>query len=124
MQDHSLFQAICRTNRLDGDDRTLASSLTTKDLIFEKVEKLGLDASGIDRNSPVVLTRTCCKGRTADRLDDALEGWRCCIEPVPPPKGPPPKGGTRTHSLFLRQHGSGGRPAAAETTAGAALQRA
>ncbi len=30
MQDHGLFQAICRTNRLDGDDKHSAISSTTR----------------------------------------------------------------------------------------------
>jgi hypothetical protein len=30
MQDHGLFQAICRTNRLDGEDKDSATSSTTR----------------------------------------------------------------------------------------------
>ena len=30
MQDHGLFQAICRVNRLDGDDKDTATSSTTR----------------------------------------------------------------------------------------------
>src|SRR5690242_21959022 len=37
MQDHGLFQAICRTNRLDGDDKTFGYIVDYKDL-FKKVQ--------------------------------------------------------------------------------------
>src|SRR5207244_9246718 len=37
MQDHSLFQAICRTNRLDGEDKDFGYIVDYKDL-FKKVE--------------------------------------------------------------------------------------
>ena len=37
MQDHGLFQAICRTNRLDGDDKPYGLIVDYKDL-FKKVE--------------------------------------------------------------------------------------
>ena len=35
MQDHGLFQAICRTNRLDGDDKPFGYIVDYKDL-FKK----------------------------------------------------------------------------------------
>ena len=38
MQDHGLFQAICRTNRLDGEDKDFGYTVDYKDL-FKKVEK-------------------------------------------------------------------------------------
>ena len=38
MQDHGLFQAICRTNRLDGEDKPYGLVVDYKDL-FKKVEK-------------------------------------------------------------------------------------
>ena len=31
MQDHSLFQAICRTNRLDGDNKEFGDIVNYKD---------------------------------------------------------------------------------------------
>src|SRR5205085_1794009 len=37
MQDHGLFQAICRTNRLDGDDKEFGYIVDYKDL-FKKVQ--------------------------------------------------------------------------------------
>ena len=38
MQDHGLFQAICRTNRLDGEDKDFGYIVDYKDL-FKKVER-------------------------------------------------------------------------------------
>jgi type I restriction enzyme R subunit len=40
MQDHGLFQAICRTNRLDGDDKDFGYIVDYKDL-FKKVNENG-----------------------------------------------------------------------------------
>ena len=37
MQDHGLFQAICRVNRLDGEDKDFGYIVDYKDL-FKKVE--------------------------------------------------------------------------------------
>ena len=42
MQDHGLFQAICRTNRLDGEDKDFGYIVDYKDL-FKKVEPLILN---------------------------------------------------------------------------------
>ena len=37
MQDHGLFQAICRTNRLDGEDKDFSYIVDYKDL-FKKLQ--------------------------------------------------------------------------------------
>jgi type I restriction enzyme R subunit len=90
MQDHALFQAICRTNRLDGEDKDFGYIVDYKDL-FKKVEKaiavytsdLDLSAGGAD---PQVLMKdrlTKCR----ERLDVALEVIALLCEPVEPPKG-------------------------------------
>ena len=90
MQDHGLFQAICRTNRLDGDDKDFGYIVDYKDL-FKKVEKaiavytaeLGHSA---DDTSPEVLVKDRLEaGR--ERLDDAVEALALLCEPVEPPKG-------------------------------------
>jgi type I restriction enzyme R subunit len=91
MQDHGLFQAICRTNRLDSDDKDFGYIVDYKDL-FPKVENAiavytseldHSDASGVE---PEVLLRDrLTKGR--ERLDNALEGIAMLCEPVEPPKG-------------------------------------
>ncbi|MCL1620344.1 type I restriction endonuclease subunit R [Ralstonia pseudosolanacearum] len=89
MQDHGLFQAICRTNRLDGDDKDFGYIVDYKDL-FKKVEnaiavytsELDHSASGAD---PEVMVQDRLKlGR--NRLDTAIEALALLCEPVEPPK--------------------------------------
>ena len=90
MQDHGLFQAICRTNRLDGDDKDFGYIVDYKDL-FKKVENAisvytsELDHSAGGADPEVMLQDRLTKGR--ERLDDALEALALLCEPVAPPKG-------------------------------------
>jgi type I restriction enzyme R subunit len=90
MQDHGLFQAICRTNRLDGDDKDFGYVVDYKDL-FKKVEKAiavytsELDHSAGGADPEVLLQDRLTKGK--ERLDDALEALGLLCEPVEPPKG-------------------------------------
>jgi type I restriction enzyme R subunit len=44
MQDHGLFQAICRTNRLDGDDKDFGYIVDYKDLFKNLVNEKGTGA--------------------------------------------------------------------------------
>lgn len=89
MQDHGLFQAICRTNRLDGEDKDFGYIVDYKDL-FKRVEnaiavytsELDLSADGAD---PEVLLHDRLK-QSKERLDDALEALELLCEPVAPPK--------------------------------------
>lgn len=90
MQDHGLFQAICRTNRLDGDDKDFGYIVDYKDL-FKKVEKtIAVYTSEIDDSSggadPTVLVQDRLK-KGKERLDSALEALALLCEPVEPPKG-------------------------------------
>ncbi len=90
MQDHGLFQAICRTNRLDGDDKTFGYIVDYKDL-FKKVQgaiavytsELADAAEGV--SSAILMQDRLAKGR--ERLDQALEAVALLCDPVPPPKG-------------------------------------
>jgi type I restriction enzyme R subunit len=90
MQDHGLFQAICRTNRLDGEDKEFGYIVDYKDL-FKKVENaIAVYSSELDDSAPgpspdVLLQDRLTKGR--ERLDDALEALEVLCEPVDPPKG-------------------------------------
>jgi type I restriction enzyme R subunit len=90
MQDHGLFQAICRTNRLDGEDKEFGYIVDYKDL-FKKVENaIAVYTSELDRSSggadpEVLLQDRLQKGR--ERLDNALEAIAMLCEPVAPPKG-------------------------------------
>jgi type I restriction enzyme R subunit len=90
MQDHGLFQAICRTNRLDGEDKDFGYIVDYKDL-FKKVENAiavytsELDHSAGGADPEILLQDRLKKGR--ERLDDALEALTLLCEPVEPPKG-------------------------------------
>ena len=90
MQDHGLFQAICRTNRLDGEDKEFGYIVDYKDL-FKKVEnaiavytsELDHSAGGVDPE--ILLQDRLTRGR--ERLENALEAIAMLCEPVAPPKG-------------------------------------
>jgi type I restriction enzyme, R subunit len=88
MQDHGLFQAICRVNRLDGEDKNVGYIVDYKDL-FKKVENAiavytsELDNSG-GENSQILLQDRLTKGR--EKLDNALEAIDLLCEPVQPPR--------------------------------------
>ncbi len=90
MQDHGLFQAICRTNRLDGDDKPFGYIVDYKDL-FKKVQgALAVYTSELDHSaggtSPEVLLQDRLK-KGRERLDQAFEAVGMLCEPVEPPKG-------------------------------------
>ena len=90
MQDHGLFQAICRTNRLDGEDKDFGYIVDYKDL-FKRVENAiavytsETDTSAGGSNSEVLLKDRLTIGK--ERLDNALEALDLLCEPVQPPKG-------------------------------------
>ncbi len=90
MQDHALFQAICRTNRLDGEDKEFGYIVDYKDL-FKKVEKAiavytsELDPSAGGADPAVMMKSRLDTGRK--RLDDAVEALALLCEPVAPPRG-------------------------------------
>lgn len=89
MKDHGLFQAICRVNRLDGDDKEYGYIIDYKDL-FKKLEKSVDDytSEAFDayekEDVEGLLSNRLKKGK--ERLDDALESIRALCEPVEPPK--------------------------------------
>jgi type I restriction enzyme, R subunit len=89
MQDHGLFQAICRVNRLDGDDKEYGYIVDYKDL-FEKLKGAVTDytSGALEGYDPEdiagLLTNRLEKGK--DRLDETLEMVRALCEPVPLPR--------------------------------------
>lgn len=89
MQDHGLFQAICRTNRLDGADKVNGVIVDYMDL-FKKVENAiavyssELDHPEGDSAPEILLQDRLSKGKT--RLDEALETFALLCEPVEAPK--------------------------------------
>ena len=95
MQDHGLFQAICRTNRLDGEDKSFGYIVDYKDLFKKLVNEKGTGAlqvytSELDHTaggaSPEVLMQDRLK-KGRERLDEAMEAVVLLCDPVQPPKG-------------------------------------
>lgn len=89
MQDHGLFQAICRTNRLDGEDKDFGHIVDYKDL-FKKVENaIAVYTSELDHSAggeaPEILLKDRLE-RGKERLDTALETLAILCEPVAPPQ--------------------------------------
>lgn len=90
MQDHGLFQAICRTNRLDGEDKDFGYIVDYKDL-FKKVENaIAVYTSELDHSAagvaPEVLVQDRLK-KGKERLDASIEALALLCEPVEQPKG-------------------------------------
>ena len=89
MRDHGLFQAICRVNRLDGEDKEYGYIVDYKDL-FHSLEGAVADYTcgaldGYDREDVAgLLEDRLSKAR--ERLDEALEAVRALCEPVESPR--------------------------------------
>lgn len=89
MQDHGLFQAICRVNRLDGDDKDFGYIIDYKDLfkVLEKsIHDYTKEAFGEYEKDDVkgLLSDRLKEGKK--RLDELLESIKALCEPIPPPK--------------------------------------
>ena len=91
LRDHNLFQAICRTNRLDGDDKQFGQIVDFKELFGEVQQAIAVyssdeldvdDATGDDGN--VRLNDWREEGRR--QLDGAREVVMRLCEPVPSPR--------------------------------------
>jgi type I restriction enzyme, R subunit len=91
LRDHNLFQAICRTNRLDGDDKDYGYIVDFKELFGEVQEAIAVyssdeldvdEGSGDDGNVRIDDWREA--GRR--RLEEAREALIHLCEPVPPPR--------------------------------------
>jgi len=90
MQDHGLFQAICRVNRLDGEDKDYGYIIDYRDL-FKKLESAVADYTseafaGFEQADVLGLLKDRFVEGKKD-LDEALETVRALCEPVQPPKG-------------------------------------
>lgn len=89
MHDHGLFQAICRVNRLDGDDKEYGYIIDYKDL-FKYLEKSVTDytaeaLAGYDKADVAGLLQD--RLRTAkEHLEQARESIKSLCEPVELPK--------------------------------------
>jgi type I restriction enzyme R subunit len=88
MQDHGLFQAICRVNRLDGEDKEYGYIIDYKDL-FRSLEQsihdyTGEAFGGYDKaDVEGLLKERLQQGR--ERLEEAREAVKALCEPVEPP---------------------------------------
>jgi type I restriction enzyme R subunit len=89
MQDHGLFQAICRVNRLDGEDKEYGYVVDYKDL-FRSLERSikdytsgAFDAYDAEDVSGLLKDRL-TEGRR--KLEDSREALRALCEPVEPPR--------------------------------------
>lgn len=92
MQDHGLFQAICRVNRLDGDDKEYGQIIDYKDL-FRSLEGAITDYTsgafvGYDKADVEGLLENRLQ-KAQQRLNEVLEALRALCELVAPPKGTP-----------------------------------
>ncbi len=89
MQDHGLFQAICRVNRIDTDDKEFGYIVDYKDL-FKSLEEAMTDYTGeafdnFDAEDVAGLLKDRLeKGK--ERLEDARHAIKALCEPVDPPK--------------------------------------
>ena len=89
MQDHGLFQAICRVNRLDSEDKEYGYIIDYKDL-FKSLEQsikdytgeafAGYEAADVEG----LLKDRLQQGR--ERLEEARESVKALCEPVEPPR--------------------------------------
>lgn len=92
MQDHGLFQAICRVNRLDGDDKEYGQIIDYKDL-FRSLEGAITDYTsgafeGYDKADVEGLLENRLQ-KAQQRLNEVLETLRALCEPVAPPRDTP-----------------------------------
>ena len=88
MQDLGLFQAICRVNRLDGEDKEYGYVIDYKDL-FRSLEQsiedyTGEAFEGYDDDVAGLLKDRLEQGR--ERLEEAHEAVKALCEPVDPPR--------------------------------------
>jgi type I restriction enzyme R subunit len=89
LRDHNLFQAVCRVNRLDGDDKDYGYIIDYMDL-FKSLEQAFNDYtteafSGYEKDDiEGLLKDRLQKGK--ERLDEALETIKALCEAVEPPK--------------------------------------
>ncbi|SDG99235.1 type I restriction endonuclease subunit R [Nitrosomonas sp. Nm132] len=96
MQDHGLFQAICRVNRLDSEDKKFGFIVDYKDLFRKLVNEKGTGAIQVyteeldydqfeAKDCDILMQDRLTKGR--EWLDNGLEELELLCEKVEPPKG-------------------------------------
>jgi type I restriction enzyme R subunit len=90
LRDHGLFQAVCRVNRLDGEDKDYGYIIDYMDL-FKSLETAFHEYtseafSGYDKSDIEGLLKDRLQ-QGKEKLDEALEAIKALVEPVEPPKG-------------------------------------
>ena len=113
MRDHGLFQAICRVNRLDGDDKEYGYIIDYKDL-FKSLEGAVNDYTsgaldGYDKEDVAGLLEDRL-GKARERLEEAREAVQALCEPVEPPRD------TAGLSPLLLRRRSPATPSSSRTT--------
>jgi len=90
LYEHNLFQAICRTNRLDGEDKDYGYIVDFKELFKDVQEAIAVYSSdeldideGDGGSNNVELKDWLKEGR--NQLDSAREALHYLCDPVPPP---------------------------------------
>ncbi len=93
LHDHNLFQAICRTNRLDGEDKDYGYIVDFKELFGDVQQAIAVYSSdeldsgngeGEGEDNNVKLKNWLTEGKAA--LDAAREALQYLCEPVPLPR--------------------------------------
>lgn len=90
MQDHGLFQAICRTNRVNGEEKDYGYIVDYRNLFDSVGAAISVYTSELDmddfeaKDIDIMLQDRLTVGKK--RLDDAIEALSILCEPVKPPK--------------------------------------
>ncbi len=91
LYEHNLFQAICRTNRLDGEDKDYGHIVDFKELFADVQEAIAVYSSdeldidqGCGGDNNVQLKDWRVEGRK--KLESAREALRYLCDPIPPPR--------------------------------------
>ena len=93
LRDHNLFQAICRTNRLDGDDKDYGHIVDFKELFGDVQQAIAVyssdeldidEGSGAGGGNNVELKNWLVEGKV--QLDDTRQALFYLCEPVPQPR--------------------------------------
>jgi type I restriction enzyme R subunit len=90
MQDHTLFQAICRVNRLDTDDKDYGYIVDYMELFGNVTQSINLytselDSEGFSKEEVEIVLKDRLK-MASDRLETALETIEAICEAVENPK--------------------------------------
>ena len=90
MQDHTLFQAICRTNRLDTDDKDFGYIVDYMELFGKVTDAIDVYTTELDTESFTIEdVEIQLKDRlkmASERIENALEELEALCEPVEAPR--------------------------------------